>query len=188
MIIPKSKKHKLLFALVAFCAVSLIAAPAMASTLNIVSGGDDVEFNTERTVEDYKTMLKDLVNADEAGEIIFPSDNKVTYPFIPLKKDGELLGYGTWVNSVIYQLAEDMIAVVSPEGIIRKWKPVDANDHHPELRKEQYLSRYYGMTLDTKFDPEVDVISGSTMSSNTFFFELRNILVTFEQFGPGAEE
>ncbi|MCF8002525.1 MAG: hypothetical protein K9K76_11810 [Halanaerobiales bacterium] len=180
-------KKTVLITIVALCVVSLVAAPALASTLNITSPGEDQEFNTNRSVDDYVSMLKDLVEADSAGDIIYPDENEVTYPFVPLKKDGEIVGYGTWVNSVIYQHAEDMIAVVSPEGIVRKWKPIDANDHHPELRKEQYLSRYYGMTLKTKFDPSVDVISGSTISSNTFFFELRNILVAFEQFGPGAE-
>ena len=181
-------KKALLLSIVTLCIVGLVVGPAMASNLDIVSPeGQNKEFKTGRTVEDYRAALKELVNADTAGEIIYPDDNKVTYPFIPLKKDGELIGYGTWVNTVIYQHPEDIIAVVAPEGMIRKWKPLDANDHHPEMRKEQYISRYYGMTLKTNFDPEVDVISGSTMSCNTFFFELRNILVTFNQFGPGAE-
>ena len=75
----------------------------------------------------------------KAGDIIYPEDNEVKYPFVPLHKDGELIGYGSWVNTIIYS------------------------------------------------HPEVDVISGSTISSQTFFFEMRNMLTVFEGFGPGAE-
>jgi len=148
------------------------------------------EYRSERTDEDYKTALKELVDADEAGEITYPENTLIRYPFVPLRKDGELIGHGTWVRQIIYQHAEDMLAVVAPDGSILKWYPIDANDHHPELKEEEYLKKYYGMTQETTFNPETDVISGSTISSNTFFFELRNILLTYEQYGPGkpAEE
>ncbi len=146
------------------------------------------EFSTDRNVEDYKEELKKLVNADEAGEVKYPEDNQVKYPFISLKKDGELIGYGTWVSQIIYQHPEDMIAVVTPDVKILKWKPIDANEHHPELKEEKYLKKYYDLTLDKKFDPGVDVISGSTISSNTFFFELRNILLVFKEYGPQKTE
>lgn len=170
--------------------VLLLAAPAvMGASLDIITPeGDESELSSGRTVSDYKSALVELVDADSAGEIILAEDNNITYPFVPLKKDDEIIGYGSWVNTVIYQHAEDLIAVVSPEGLIRKWKPIDANKYHPELQKEQFLSRYYGMSLKTNFDPEVDVISGSTYSSNVFFFELRNILLTYDQYGPGAKE
>jgi len=146
------------------------------------------EFSSGRTEEDYKEELKALVEADEVGEVQYPERNEVKYPLVPLKKDGEIIGYGSWVSQIIYQHPEDMIAVVTPDAKILKWKPIDANDHHPELRQEEYLQRYYGLTLDKPFDPAVDVISGSTYSSNTFFFELRNILLTFELYGPGQQE
>ncbi len=167
----------------------LFAGVAAASTLDIVGDGEkSTEFTTGRDTEDYVKALIELAGADEAGDIYYPEENEYRYLFVPLHKDGELIGYGSWINTVIYQHAEDMIAVVAPDGSIMKWKPIDANDHHPELRQEKYLSRYYGMTLESTFDPAVDVISGSTYSSNTFFFELRNILLTFEIYGPNSGE
>ena len=146
------------------------------------------DYKSDRTLEDYKQALIDLVDADTAGEMKFPENTKIKYPFIPLKKDGETIGYGTWTRQIIYQHAEDMIAVISPEGTVLKWKPIDANDHHSELKEEENLKVYYGMTLDKQFDPNTDVISGSTISSNTFFFELRNMLLTFKEYGPGANQ
>ena len=169
---------------------------ATSHKLDVVGGGEQQNITTDRTPEDYVNALMDLVDADKAGDIIYPEDNEVKYPFVPLHKDGELIGYGSWVNTIIYSHPEDFIAVIGvannsktdeKQAVIKKWKPLDANDHHPEMRQEEFLSRYYGMTLDTSFDPEVDVISGSTISSQTFFFEMRNMLTVFEGFGPGAE-
>lgn len=180
----------LVLLLTAFLILGL-ASSAMAENSNLVIVGDGenaAEFSTGRTASDYVEELIGLVDADEAGEIIYPERNEYRYLFVPLYKDGELLGYGTWVNTVIYQHPEDFIAVVAPDASILKWKPLDANDHHPEMREEEYISRYYGMTLESTFDPETDVISGSTISCNTFFFEMRNILLTAVGFGPLAGE
>ncbi len=146
------------------------------------------EFSTNRSVDDYKEALKTLVEADEVGEVQYPESNEVKYPFVALKKDGQLIGYGTWISQIIYQHPEDMIAVVSPEVKILKWKPLDVNEHHPELQQEEYLQKYYGLTLDETFDPAVDVITGSTISSNIFFFELRNILLVYKEYGPDRPE
>ncbi|TDO85876.1 hypothetical protein DFR79_1163 [Halanaerobium saccharolyticum] len=169
---------------------------ATTHTLDVVGGGEKQELSTGRTVEDYVTALKELVGADEAGDIFYPEEDEVKYLFVPLYKDGNLIGYGSWVNTIIYSHPEDFIAVVSMAnnskskesmGVIKKWKPLDANDHHPEMKQEEFLSRYYGMTLESSFNPEVDIISGSTISSQTFYFEMKNMLLVFEQFGPEAE-
>lgn len=183
-------KKTLVFLMVAFLILGL-ASSAMAKNSNLVIVGDGenaAEFSTDRTTSDYVKELIALVDADKAGDIIYPDENEYRYLFVPLYKDGELLGYGTWVNTVIYQHPEDFIAVVAPDASILKWKPLDANDHHPEMRKEEYISRYYGMTLDSTFNPETDVISGSTISCNTFYFEMRNILLTAAELGPLAGE
>jgi len=137
-----------------------------------------------------------LVDADRAGDIFYPEEDEVKYLFVPLYKGGELIGYGSWVNTIIYSHPEDFIAVLgmannskSKESmaVIKKWKPLDANDHHPEMKQEEFLSRYYGMSLKTSFEPEVDIVAGSTISSHTFFFEMKNMLLVFENFGPEAE-
>jgi hypothetical protein len=180
-------------ALVFITAVLLIlsfAGSAAAENSNLVIIGDGenaTEFSTGRTARDYVKELIDLVDADEAGDIIYPERNEFRYLFVPLKKDGEIIGYGSWVNTVVYQHPEDFIAVVAPDASILKWKALDANDHHPEMRDEEYISRYYGMTLDTAFNPETDVISGSTISSNNFFFEMRNLLLVYKEYVQGAE-
>ncbi len=174
-------KKKLMLVMVSIFVLSLVVSGlAAAHTLDVVGDGNDT-ISTGRTIEDYKAELKALTGADEVGDLIIPERNNVKYLFVPLYKDGEVIGYGSWVNAIIYNHPEDMIAVIGKDGI-SKWKPIDANDHHPELKDEEYLSRYYGMTLDTPFNPEVDVISGSTYSSYTFFFELKNILLTFENY------
>lgn len=169
---------------------------ATTHTLDVVGGGDKQEITTGRTAEDYVNALVELSNADEAGDVFYPERNEVKYPFVPLHKDGELIGYGSWVNTIIYSHPEDIIAVIgmaknskSDEnmGVIKKWKPLDANDHHPEMQQEEFLSRYYGLSLKTSFDPDVDIISGSTISSQTFFFEMKNMLLVFENYGPEAE-
>jgi|GEM_PF-1156430 hypothetical protein len=169
---------------------------ATTHTLDVVGGGDKQEISTGRTVENYVTALKELAGADKAGDIFYPEENEVKYPFVPLYKDGELVGYGSWVNTIIYSHPEDFIAVIgmannskSEESmaVIKKWKPLDANDHHPEMKQEEFLSRYYGLSLKTSFDPDVDIISGSTISSQTFFFEMKNMLLVFENYGPEAE-
>lgn len=150
------------------------------------------EFSSERTEEDYKEELKELVEAEEAGDIFYPARNEIKYPFIPLRdEEDELIGYGTWVRQIIYQHAEDMLAVVSPdpqEPEILQWSPIDTNENHDDLLDEENLEKYKGLTPDQTFDPEVDVISGSTISSNTWFFELRNILAVFRDYGPETEE
>ncbi len=183
-------KKNLSLALITFCIVALLGSMVSAASLDIVGKSDD-KLSTGRSIEDYKAELKKLSGADEVGDIIVPEENEVRYLFVPLEKDGEIIGYGAWVNTMIYNHPEDIIAVVNKVKntkskeelvVLKKWKPIDANDHHVELKKDEFLSQYYGMTLKTKFDPQVDVISGSTYSSNTFFFELRNILVTFKKF------
>ncbi len=187
-------RKSLLMVVVALCLVTLVGV-ASASTLDIVGNGTD-KITTGRTIADYKAALKELVGADEVGDVIQSEENPDKYLFVPLKKDGEVIGYGTWANTIIYNHPEDMIAVVNVahnakmgtfDAVVLKWKPLDANSHHKELMEEEFLSRYYGMSLKDSFNPEVDVISGSTFSSNTFWFELRNALVAFMKFGPGAE-
>ncbi len=174
-----------------------LSAGVSAHTMEVVGGGENQEISTERTVDDYINALVDFTGADEAGDVFYPERNQVKYPFVPLYKGGEMIGYGSWVNTIIYSHPEDFIAVVKmaenskteeKSAVITKWKPLDANDHHPEMRQEEFLSRYYGMTLDTHFNPEVDIISGSTISCHTFFFEMKNMLLVFEQFGPEAGE
>ncbi|PUU87938.1 hypothetical protein [Halanaerobium sp.] len=165
-------------------------------TLDVVGGGDKQEIKTDRTQEDYISALMDLVDADEAGDVFYPERNQVKYPFVPLYKDGNLVGYGSWVNTIIYSHPEDFIAVLGMANnskteesmaVVKKWKPLDANDHHPEMKQEEFLSRYYGMSLKTSFEPEVDIVAGSTISSHTFFFEMKNMLLVFEEYGPEAE-
>lgn len=190
---------------VSFVLIFVLAASGMAlaaghsttHTLDVVGGGEMQKISTGRTVDDYVNALIELVDADEAGEIFYPERNEVKYPFVPLYKDGEVIGYGSWVNTIIYSHPEDIIAVVSMANnskteesmaVVKKWRALDANDHHPEMQQEEFLSRYYGMSLKTSFNPEVDVISGSTLSSYTFFFEMKNMLLVFEQFGPEAGE
>ncbi|RCW60324.1 hypothetical protein [Halanaerobium sp. ST460_2HS_T2] len=169
---------------------------ATAHTLNVVGGGEKQEISTGRTIDDYVNSLLELADADEAGDIFYPERNEVKYPFVPLYKEGELIGYGSWVNTIIYSHPEDFIAVIGMANnskteesmaVIKKWKPLDANDHHPEMKQEEFLSRYYGLSLKSSFDPEVDIISGSTISCHTFYFEMKNMLLVFENFGPEAE-
>lgn len=190
-------KKVLVLSLVLVFVLSLSSmAFATTHTLDVVGGGEKQEISTGRTVEDYVNALKELVDADRAGDIFYPEEDEVKYLFVPLYKGGELIGYGSWVNTIIYSHPEDFIAVLgmannssSKESmaVIKKWKPLDANDHHPEMKQEEFLSRYYGMSLKTSFEPEVDIVAGSTISSHTFFFEMKNMLLVFENFGPEAE-
>jgi hypothetical protein len=190
-------KKVLVLSLVLVFVLSLSSmAFATTHTLDVVGGGEKQEISTGRTVEDYVNALKELVDADRAGDIFYPEEDEVKYLFVPLYKEGELIGYGSWVNTIIYSHPEDFIAVLgmannsrSKESmaVIKKWKPLDANDHHPEMKQEEFLSRYYGMSLKTSFEPEVDIVAGSTISSHTFFFEMKNMLLVFENFGPEAE-
>jgi hypothetical protein len=184
-------KKVLVLSLVLVFVLSLSSmAFATTHTLDVVGGGEKQEISTGRTVEDYVNALKELVDADRAGDIFYPEEDEVKYLFVPLYKEGELIGYGSWVNTIIYSHPEDFIAVLgmannssSKESmaVIKKWKPLDANDHHPEMKQEEFLSRYYGMSLKTSFEPEVDIVAGS------FFFEMKNMLLVFENFGPEAE-
>ncbi len=154
----------------------------------VVGTGEQQKITTDRTVEDYKAALKELSGADEVGDVIAPERNEVKYLFVPLKKGGELIGYGSWANLIIYNHAEDMIAYVSPDGEkIVKFAAIDANDHHPEMKDEEYIGRFFGMTLETPFNPETDVISGSTYSTNTMFFEMKNMLLTAQKYIVAAE-
>jgi len=43
------------------------------------------------------------------------------------------------------------------------------------------------MTLETPFNPETDVISGSTYSTNTMFFEMKNMLLTAQNYIVAGE-
>lgn len=64
---------------------------------------------------------------------------------------------------------------------------IDANDHHPEMKDEEYIGRFFGMTLETPFNSETDVISGSTYSTNTMFFEMKNMLLTAQNYIVAGE-
>ncbi len=162
----------------------LVSGLAFASTMEIVGDGqENTEFTTKRTVDDYVMALKQLARANKAGDVIIPERNPYKYVFVPLMdKSGKVLGYGTWINLVIYQHPEDFIAVVNADGTLQKWYPLDANEHHPEMKDEDYLSRFYGMTKDRDFITEVDLIAGSTISCNLMFAELKNILLVFDTY------
>lgn len=149
-------------------------APKKPETLGSLSTG--------RTVEDYVAELKTLSDADEAGAMIFPQSNTIRYPFIPLKKDGELIGYGTWVNLIIYNRPEDLLAIVNPDGTLQTFKAIDAHAYHRNMHDETWKSRFYGMTQDRDFEHAVDANTGSSISVNTVFAELKNILVVFNKF------
>lgn len=177
-------KKILVLTLVSFLIMGF-ASSVMAenSSLEIIGDGQNATtFSTERNAGDYVESLIALTEADSAGDIIYPDDNEFRYLFVPLKKGGDIIAYGTWVNTVVYQHPEDIIVAVKPDGSILKWQPLDSNDHHPEMKDEEYLSRFYGMTLDTPFNPETDVISGSTISTNNFFFEMRNVLLVYNKY------
>jgi len=139
--------------------------------------------DTGRTVEDYTTILKDFTNADKVGDLIRPANNEETYPFVPLYKDNELIGYGTWASMKVYSHVHDIAVVVSSDAEIKKIKYIDVSEeHHPELAKQEYLKRFYGMKVNRNFDSDVDTISGSTISTNQLFGELKTILVIFNNF------
>ncbi len=164
-------------------ALLLAGSLASAATLDIVgdSAATNAKISSGRTIADYAAALQDLVGADSVGrQLIMPERNNYKYLFLPLMKDGKVIGYGTWVNTVIYQHPEDIIAVVNPDGSLQKWAAIDANDHHGEMKDEKIIGKFYGMTKDRGFDPEVDGIAGSTISVNTFFAELKNLLLVFD--------
>ncbi|MCP4401973.1 MAG: hypothetical protein GY801_32325 [bacterium] len=140
------------------------------------------EPTTGRSEADYASALKKLSGADEAGDIIYPESNKIRYPFIPLKKGGEVIGYGTWVNMIIYNKPEDLLAVVNPDGTLQTFEAIDAHVYHHNMHNETWKSRFYGMTKDRDFEHAVDANTGSSISVNTIFAELKNVLVVFNRF------
>ncbi len=181
-------KNLLVMLLVLALMVSFVGAVSAHSLVVVGPEGKGDLITTERTAEDYKAELKTLSGADEVGDVIIPERNEVKYLFVPLYKGGELIGYGSWVNLIIYNHAEDMIAHVSPDGKrIVKFAAIDANDHHPEMKDDEYIGRFFGMTLETPFNPETDVISGSTYSTNTMFFEMKNMLLTAQNYIVAGE-
>ncbi len=176
-------KKSLVMVLVLLMVAAVVSAASAHVLVVVGPEGKGDTITTGRTVEDYKVELKKLSGADEVGDVIAPERNEVKYLFVPLYKGGELIGYGSWVNMIIYNHPEDMIAYVSPDKQqIVKFAALDANDHHPEMKDEEYIGKFFGMTLDRDFDSETDVIAGSTYSVNTMFFEMKNILLTAQNY------
>jgi hypothetical protein len=50
------------------------------------------------------------------------------------------------------------------------------------LGEQKNLEHFFGMTADRDFDSDVDTISGSTMSTNMLFGQLKTILLTFDSY------
>jgi len=135
-----------------------------------------------RSTDDFANELKKLSGATTVEKIIYPENNEIRYPFVPLKKDGNIIGYGSWFTVPIYQHYEDVILVVNPDGTLQNFMPIDAGDKHPEIKDENWRKKFFGMTAQRPYDPKVDVSSGSTYSSNIIIAELRNSLVTFDKY------
>ena len=133
-----------------------------------------------RTVDDYAKELKILTGATETGTVIQPESNAVRYPFVPLRKDGKVIAYGSWVSNIIYNHPEDLIVAVKPDGTLMNFKAIDANERHQNLQDENWKKRFFGMTKDRDFNTKADLATGSTYSTNTWFFEMKNILKTFD--------
>ena len=136
-----------------------------------------------RTENDFANELKKLSGATSTGAIIYPDNNKIRYPFMPLLKDGKPIGYGCWVTLPIYQHYEDLIMVINPDGSLQNFMPIDASpEKHPDVRKEEWRKKYFGMTYETGLTRGVDVSSGSTISSNMYIAEVKNTLMCFRKY------
>jgi len=76
-------KKVLVLSLVLVFVLSLSSmAFATTHTLDVVGGGEKQEISTGRTVEDYVNALKELVDADRAGDIFYPEEDEVKYLFV----------------------------------------------------------------------------------------------------------
>lgn len=136
-----------------------------------------------RTETDFANELKKLSGATSTGTILYPDNNKIRYPFMPLLKDGKAIGYGSWVTLPIYQHYEDLITVINPDGSLQNFMPIDASeDKHPGVRKEEWRKQYFGMTYESSLTRKIDVSSGSTISSNMYIAEVKNTLMCFKKY------
>lgn len=160
---------KFLYVFIALCVVSLAVVGLQAA-------------EKARTEAEFAKEFKALVGADQTGKLVWPENNTIRYPFMPLYKSGKLIGYGSWVSLTIYNHPEDLIVVVNPDGTLKNFKAVDANDHHPGMKDEKWKSKFYGMTKDRDFVTKTDSNAGSTISVNTMFAEMKNILLVYTKY------
>ncbi|GAB4364439.1 MAG: hypothetical protein Kow009_01210 [Spirochaetales bacterium] len=141
-----------------------------------------------RTPGDYVKELIALSGADRADRNVIEAErSNGNYVFVPLYKGNKVIGYGTWAQGVkIYSHREDLIAVINPDGTLQNFLPLDANDHHPEMKDLKWRSKFFGMTYDRDFIHKADVSSGSTFSSIMFVAELKAMLFAFKKYVKDA--
>lgn len=138
-----------------------------------ISSKDLSRYHIENFRGSFKMMKVDF---DSFGE---KKDSKGLgfYNYIPLLKQGKIVGYGVITHIKAYSKHEALLAVVSPDGKLVDFYLPDANDKHPHVHDYNWKNSYIGKKHG---ELEYDGLAGSTFSANSTYAELRSILRAFE--------
>lgn len=138
-----------------------------------ISSKDESRYNIDYFRGSFRMMKVDY---DRFGD---KKDSKRLgyYNFIPLYKNGEIVGYGAITHIKSYNKHEALLAIISPEGKLIDFYLPDANDKHQEVHDYNWKNSYIGKKYD---EMEFDGLAGSTFIANSTYGELKSILRTFE--------
>ncbi|WP_372713474.1 hypothetical protein [Ilyobacter sp.] len=138
-----------------------------------ISSKDETRYNIDNFRGSFKMMKVDY---DTFGD---KKDSKGLgyYNYVPLLKNGKIVGYGAITHIKTYNKHEALLAIVSPDGKLLDFYLPDANDRHPEVHDYNWKNSYIGKKHE---EMEFDGLAGSTFTANSTYGELKSILRGFE--------
>ncbi|WP_319200146.1 hypothetical protein [uncultured Ilyobacter sp.] len=138
-----------------------------------ISSRDGSRYNIDNFRGSFRMMKVDY---DSFGD---KKDSKGLgyYNYIPLYKNGEIVGYGAITHIKSYNKHEALLAIISPDGKLMDFYLPDANDKHQEVHDYNWKNSYIGKEYA---EIEFDGLAGSTFIANSTYGELKSILRGFE--------
>lgn len=138
-----------------------------------VKSEDLSRYKIDNFKKEFKSMKVDFDSFGKSKE----TKGLGYYNYVPLLKDGKLIGYGAVTHIKVYNKHEALLAVISPEGKLLDFYLPDANEKHKNVHDENWKKSYRGKKYD---EMRFDGLAGSTFSANSTYAELRSILRTFD--------
>jgi hypothetical protein len=138
-----------------------------------VKNEDLSRYRIDNFQEEFKNMKVDFDSFGDKKE----TEGLGYYNYIPLLKNGKIIGYGAITHIKTYNKHEALLAVISLDGKLIDFYLPDANDRHKNVHDYNWKKSYIGKGLN---ELRFDGIAGSTFTANSTYSELRSILRTFD--------
>lgn len=158
----------------------------VAATLLLLLASTGFAQSSSRTPGDFVREAIDSFDLDSVQQQYVEGERMgENYRFYPAVRDGRVVGYVWWTKDIkIANHFEDVLLLITARNgeatLSDFW--ISHNDHHLNMSEAATKQQFAGMNYDRDWDEDVDVISGSTLSSYQIFAQFKTALFVFQNY------